>query len=211
MCVHFKIRRLLAMFFLLSVQPLAFADSAYNLTKGVTEISKDVYHLHMTIFAICVVIAILVFGVMFYALLKHRRSRGHEAANFHESTKVEIIWTIIPFVILIVMAIPATHVLIKMNDTTDSDMTIQVTGYQWKWKYDYRDEGVSFFSNLATSQEEIQNLAPKGDFYLREVDNRLVLPVGKKIRFLFEEIVRANKVSDWNVLKVFFSKRNKVM
>lgn len=171
--------------FLLLLSPTAFADYKLNLTQGVTKISHDVYDLHMVIFYICVVIGILVFGVMFYALLKHRKSRGHEAVFFHENTKIEILWTLIPLVILIGMAIPATIVLLEMEDTGNSEISIKVTGYQWKWQYHYLDDDVTFFSNLKTSTEEQQNLVPKGEHYLREVDNHVVVPVGKKIRFLF--------------------------
>lgn len=162
---------------------LAWA-SAWNMPVGVTTISPKVHNLHMTVFWICVVIGVLVFGVMLYSLVKHRKAAGHQAVHFHESTTVEIIWTIIPFIILIAMAIPATRVLIQMNHTQDSALTIKATGYQWKWHYDYVGEGVSYFSNLATPTDQITNKAPKGEHYLLEVDNHLVVPVGKKIRIL---------------------------
>lgn len=156
-----------------------------NMTQGVTEISREIYDLHMLIFWICVVIGIAVFGVMFYAMYKHRKSRGHEAASFHESTKVEILWTIVPALILVFMGIPASSTLIKMYDKAeDADINIIVTGYQWKWKYEYMDEGVSYFSNLRTSLGEINNIEPKGEHYLLEVDNPVVVPVNTKVRFL---------------------------
>lgn len=156
----------------------------FNMTPGVTEVSQQVYHLHMTIFLICVAIGIVVFGVMFWALWHHRRSRGAKAANFHESTKVEVVWTAIPFVILILMAIPATKTLIAMEDPSQSDLTIQITGSQWKWHYRYFDQDVEFYSLMATSQEQIDSDRPKRPAYLLEVDRPLVVPVGQKIRFL---------------------------
>ncbi|MGF1868549.1 cytochrome c oxidase subunit II [Photobacterium indicum] len=155
-----------------------------NMTQGVTRVSQQVYDLHMTIFYICVVIGIIVFGVMFWAIIHHRKSRGAVAASFHESTKVEILWTIIPFVILIAMAIPATTTLLAMEDTSKSDITIQVTGSQWKWHYSYFNENVDFYSLLATSSAQIGNERDKRENYLLEVDRPLVVPVGKKIRFL---------------------------
>ena len=155
-----------------------------NLTQGATDISHKVYDLHMLTLTICVVVCIGVFGVLIYSIMTHRKSRGAVPASFHESTTVEIIWTTIPFLILVGMAIPATTTLLALEDTRDADMSIQVTGYQWKWKYDYLDEGISFFSALATPQEQIDNTADKGENYLLEVDNPIVVPINKKIRFL---------------------------
>ena len=155
-----------------------------NMPSGVTPLSQDIYNLHMIIFWICVAIGIGVFGVMFYSIYHHRKSRGAVAAHFHESTRVEIIWTVIPMLILIFMAIPATKTLITIEDTTKPDLTIKVTGYQWKWHYDYLDEGINFFSTLSTPAQQIENQAPKDPNYLLEVDNPLVVPVGKKIRIL---------------------------
>lgn len=167
------------------VNQRVLADYVYNMTPGVTEISRGIHSLHMTIFWICVVVGVLVFSVMFYAIIYHRKSRGVEVANFHESTLVEIIWTLIPFAILIGMAIPATHMLIKMNDTrTDSEITIKITGYQWYWGYEYLGEGVNLISRLSTPQDQIHNRDIKGKHYLLEVDQHLVVPIGKKIRFL---------------------------
>jgi cytochrome c oxidase subunit 2 len=162
----------------------AFAAYTLNMGEGVTPLSRDVYHLHMTIFWICCAIGAVVFGVMFYAVFKHRKAAGHKASTFHESITIEIIWTIIPFIILIAMAVPATKVLIRMADTRDSDLTIKVTGYQWKWEYNYLNHNVHFFSNLSSSQDAINNREPKGEHYLLEVDNPVVVPINKKIRFL---------------------------
>lgn len=159
--------------------------SAYNLTEGVTNLSKEVYDLHMAIFYICCVIAVVVFGVMFYALLRHRKSLGVKPATFHENTTVEILWTIIPLLILVGMAIPATRVLKDMYNTADSELTVEIIGHQWRWQYKYLDSGIEFFSSLSTSSDAMNNLVPKGEHYLREVDNPLVLPTNTKIRFLF--------------------------
>ncbi len=155
-----------------------------NMTKGVTEISQEVYNLHMTIFWICCVIGVVVFGIMFVSILLHRKARGVEPAQFHESTKVEILWTAIPVVILIGMAIPATKTLIAMEDTSAADVTVQVTGSQWKWHYKYLGSDLEYFSVLATPREQINNRLPKGENYLLEVDRPLVIPTGQKVRFL---------------------------
>lgn len=158
-----------------------------NMAKGVTEIGAEIYDLHMLILWICVVIGVAVFSVMFYSIIYHRKSRGHEPAQFHESTKVEIAWTVVPFLILIGMAVPATSTLLEAYNTDDAEIDILVTGYQWKWKYEYLDENgenVSFFSNLATPQSEIYNSQAKGGNYLLEVDEPLVIPVDTKVRFL---------------------------
>lgn len=167
---------------LLSGQALAIQP--YNMPVGVTETSRTLFDLHMLVFWVCVVIGVGVFGVMFYSIWKHRKSRGHEAAKFHESTLVEFVWTVIPFAILIAIAIPATKAMIDIEDTSDSDMTVKITAYQWKWHYDYLDDGVSFYSTLSTPRDEIYNEAPKNENYLLEVDNQVVLPINKKIRFL---------------------------
>jgi cytochrome c oxidase subunit II len=155
-----------------------------NMTKGVTDMSLQVYDLHMLMFIICVVIAVIVFGAMFWSMLFHRKSRGVKPANFHESVKVEIAWTIIPFIILIFMAVPAAQTLIDMEDAGDPDVTILVTGSQWKWHYKYMDNDVEYYSKLATQQDQIHNKIAKGENYLLEVDRPLVIPTGKKVRFL---------------------------
>jgi cytochrome c oxidase subunit 2 len=138
----------------------------------------------MLILWICVAIFVVVFGAMFYSIARHRKSLGAKPASFHDNVKLEVLWTIIPFLILVGMAIPSTATLIEMEDTSKSDMTVKITGYQWKWKYDYPDHDVSFFSNLSTPADQIENRADKGEHYLLEVDNPVVLPVGKKVRFL---------------------------
>jgi cytochrome c oxidase subunit 2 len=172
------------LFALLVASGAAFADTTMNLTQGVSPISHDVYELHMIIFYICVVIGVGVFGAMFYSMFYHRKSRGAKAAQFHHHPLLEITWTIIPAIILALMAIPATKVLFNMNNESKEDLTIKITGYQWKWHYEYMEDGVKFFSNLSTPQDQMRNLAPKGPNYLREVDHPLVVPIHKKIRFL---------------------------
>ncbi|MEE8429564.1 MAG: cytochrome c oxidase subunit II [Gammaproteobacteria bacterium] len=162
----------------------ALADYGLNMPRGVTPISHDIYDLHMLVLWICVAIGILVFGVMIYSIFYHRKSRGAVALNFHESTTVEIIWTTIPFVILVAIAVPATKTLLDLEDTRGAELTIKITGYQWKWKYDYLEDDISFFSNLATDRDEIENKVAKGENYLLEVDNPVVVPINKKIRFL---------------------------
>ena len=181
----------------------ASADYALNLRPGVTPISREAYDLHMLIMWICVVIGVVVFGAIFISILKHRKSKGVQPAQFHESTTVEIIWTIIPFLILIGMAIPATKALVAMEDTSNSDLTIKVTGYQWKWGYDYIDDGVSFISSLATPKEQIYDMQEKGENYLLEVDKPLVVPTNKKVRLLItaSDVIHAWWVPDLGMKK----------
>jgi|TARA_B100000446_G_scaffold46347_1_gene42644 cytochrome c oxidase subunit 2 len=157
----------------------------------------------MTIFLICCVIGVIVFAIMFWALIHHRKSKGAVPAQFHESTKVEILWTAIPFVILIVMAIPATKTLIAMEDASKADLTIKITGSQWKWHYEYMGEDVEFYSMLATPQNEITNLADKNPNYLLEVDKPLVLPINQKVRFLMtsDDVIHSWWVPDFAVKK----------
>jgi cytochrome c oxidase subunit II len=168
----------------------AVTPSRFNMPRGVTEISQDVFHLHMLILWICVVIGVIVFGVMIWSIVHHRKSRGAVAAKFHDNLQVEVAWTIVPFLILVGMAIPAAKTLVKMEDTRDADITIQVTGYQWRWRYDYIDEGFGYFSNLAQDSNEARQLRSGIDVrgvenYILEVDNPVVVPVGQRIRFLF--------------------------
>lgn len=172
------------LFALLAASGSAFAEMNLNLTEGVSPISHDVYELHMLIFYICVAIGLVVFGVMFYSMVHHRKSKGAKPAEFHSHTALEIAWTIVPALILILMAVPATKVLLNMNNEEKEDITIKVTGFQWKWRYEYMEDGITFFSNLSTPVAQMQNKAPKGPHYLREVDHPLVLPIHKKIRFL---------------------------
>ncbi|WCP69129.1 cytochrome c oxidase subunit II [Vibrio tubiashii] len=178
-------------------------ESAYNMTQGVTNISEQVYDLHMLIFYICCAIAVVVFGAMFYSMYHHRKSKGAVAAHFHESTKVEVIWTVIPIIILVLMAIPATKTLVAMEDTSQSDLTIKITGSQWKWHYSYFGEDVEFFSLLATSQKAIDGIEEKGAHYLLEVDNPLVLPINRKVRFLMtaDDVIHSWWVPDFAVKK----------
>ncbi|RZO70866.1 MAG: cytochrome c oxidase subunit II [Halieaceae bacterium] len=167
--------------------PLAAAQNQVNMSPGVTEIGADIFELHMLIMWICVVIGVAVFAVMFYSIYAHRKSKGHQASQFHESTKVEVAWTVVPFLILIAMAVPATSTLLEVYDNDEAELDILITGYQWKWRYEYLEESgepVAFFSNLATSQEEIYNTDKKGDNYLLEVDEPLVIPTNTKVRFL---------------------------
>ncbi len=167
----------------------ARAEWQLNMTEGVTEISREVYDMHMFVLWICVWIGVIVFGAMAISIVKHRKDKGYVPATFHESTAAEIIWTIIPFAILITMAIPAAKTLIAMEDTSDSDITLKITGHQWKWEYEYLDSGVKFISSLHSDSREASALGSGIDpatveNYLLEVDNPVVLPVGKKIRFL---------------------------
>jgi cytochrome c oxidase subunit 2 len=175
----------------------AWAEKQLNLTPGVTEISNEVYDLHMYALYVCTIIGVVVFGAMFWSMIFHRKSKGAKAADFHESTKVEILWTAIPVVILIAMAWPATKTLIEMENNDNSDVTIQITGSQWKWHYKYFDEDIEFYSILSTPREQYENAdgsaAPKGENYLLEVDKPLIIPVGKKVRFLItsDDVIHA--------------------
>ncbi len=163
---------------------LAGAEMRFNLQDQKTALGHAVYDLHNVIVLICLIIFIVVFGMMLYSIWKHRKSVGHQAAHFHENTTVEVLWTVIPFLILLGMAYPATKTLLAQRDTSSPDVTVKVTGYQWKWQYEYLDENVSFFSMLSTPRSQIQNVDVKGENYLLEVDNEMVVPVGKKVRVL---------------------------
>ncbi len=165
-----------------------------NMPYGVTPTSHVVYDLHMLIFWICVVVAVLVYGVMFYSMAVHRKSRGAKPAQFSHNTRLEVLWTALASLVLVAMAWPATAVMINMYDASDSQIDILVTGYQWKWKYEYLGEDVSFFSNIATPDDEIYGDAPKGEHYLLNVDKPLVIPVGTKVRFL---ITAADVLHSW--------------
>ena len=156
-----------------------------NLPEGVNQIARDVAWLHWFMLIVCLVIFVAVFGVMFYSIWAHRKSKGHKPATFHEHMGVEVAWTVVPFLIVIAMALPATRTVVAMKDTSGADLTVKVTGYQWKWGYEYVDgpaTGVKFLSNLSTPRAQIEGREPKSPTYLMEVDNPLVVPVGKKIR-----------------------------
>lgn len=165
-----------------------------NMYKGVTPLSRDMYNLHMIAMWICAVIGIVVFGVMIYALIHHRHSKGHKPAEFHENTAIEILWSVIPFLILVGLAIPATKILMRLDDTAKADLTIKVVGYQWKWQYDYLDQDLRYFSSSSTPFKQIQNKAPKNEWYLLEVDHPVVVPIHKKIRFL---VTAGDVVHSW--------------
>lgn len=167
-------------------QPIFAAANNWqlNMYEGVTPISKDAYYLHMVCMAVCAVIGVVVFGVMIYSMIHHRKSKGYKAASFHDNPRLEIFWSVIPFLILVGLAIPATRVLMRMDDTRQSEITVKIVGYQWKWQYEYLDQGISYFSILSTPFNQIENTQKKNEWYLLEVDKPLVLPVNKKVRFL---------------------------
>jgi cytochrome c oxidase, subunit II len=162
----------------------AWADREWNLPPPVTPIAHEIFELHAIIFWICVVIFFVVFGAMGYSIYAHRKSKGHVAEQFHENTTVEIIWTVIPFIILVLMAWPATKTVLSMKDASAADLTVKITGSQWKWNYDYLNDGFGYFSELATPFAQIENREKKNEHYLLEVDRPLVVPVNKKIRLL---------------------------
>jgi cytochrome c oxidase subunit II len=175
---------------------LANAALVFDLQPPVTPIARQMYDLNVYIFWICVIIFCAVFGVMFYSIFKHRKSIGHKAHQFHENTTVEIIWTVIPFLILLGMAWPATKTILAMRDTSGPDMTVKVTGYQWKWSYDYLQEGFGYYSNLSTPLAQIENREPKGENYLLEVDNPLVVPINARVRIL---VTAGDVIHSWSV------------
>jgi cytochrome c oxidase subunit 2 len=191
--------------FVLALLAVGAGADELNMTPGVTEISRSIYDLHMFIIWICVVIGVVVFGAMFWSLIHHRRSAGHEAAQFHESTRLEIAWTLVPTLILVAIAWPATQTLVAMYDTGGEDMTVEIRAYQWKWQYKYLDEDLNstfgFFSNLATSQDEISGRSAKGEFYLLEVDEPLRIPINRKVRFLLtaEDVIHAWWVPEFGI------------
>ena len=193
---------------LLLFSNMALADwSALNLREGVTRISHEVYELHMVVLVICTLIGIVVFGTMIVSMLMHRKSMGAVPATFHENTRLEILWTIIPIVILVVLAVPSTSTLRSMYESAESDVDIQVRGYQWKWQYTYLDDDptkeVQFMSSLLTPADEIYNRANKRENYLLDVDNELVIPINKRIRFLItsNDVIHAWWVPDFAVKK----------
>jgi len=193
--------------------PLSFAYSdmpggpavrQLNFAAPVTKIMEDIHWLHWFMMIICTVIFVVVFGAMLYSIIKHRKSVGHKPASFHESTTVEIIWTIIPLIIVIGMALPATKTVVAMKDTTNADITIKAIGYQWKWGYEYikgEGEGINFLSTLSTPREQINNLEEKSNTYLMEVDNEVVVPVNRKIRVITtaDDVIHAWTVQGFGV------------
>jgi len=191
MSAGIKIKKLCSLIItaLLLSPGITLADYKLNMTEGVTSISRDAHDLHMLVLWIVTIVGIAVFGVIIYSLIYHRKSKGAVAAQFHESTTIEVIWTIIPLVVLVLIAIPATKTLLEIEDASNPDITIKVTGWQWKWQYEYLDEGINFFSNLDAKSNEARKRNSGIDVktvehYLLDVDKPIVIPVGKKVRFL---------------------------
>ena len=187
--MHLKhFRALAALAATLPVSLAAFATYDVDILPPASPMAQEAYDLHWGIMYVCIAIFVVVFGAMFWSIFKHRRSKGAKAAQFHENTTIEVIWTIIPFLVLIGMAYPATKTMLAMKDPSGADVTVKVTAYQWRWGYEYPQEGVSFFSNLATPRDQIDNYGGEGeaknDHYLLEVDKPLVVPTGKKVRLL---------------------------
>ena len=186
--MHSKFLRAPAALAAIAFSTLASADYAVDILPPVTPVSREIYDLHFGILWVCVAIFFVVFGAMFWSIFKHRKSVGAKAAQFHENTTIEIIWTIVPFVILIGMAYPATKTVLDMKDASNADISVKVTAYQWKWEYDYQQDGVKFLSHLATPRDQIEEYgkpgAKKNENYLLEVDQPMVVPVGKKVRLL---------------------------
>jgi cytochrome c oxidase subunit 2 len=186
----------------------AKADWAFNMPRGITDLSLETFKLHMMVFWWCVAIGIVVFGVMIISLIKHRKSSGVKPATFSHSTTAEIVWTTIPVVILILIAIPTAETMVKMEDSRNPDLSIMITGYQWKWHYKYQDTGIEFYSSLADSSREARR---KGsgidpfsvDNYLLEVDNPVVVPRGRKVRLLFtsNDVIHSWWVIDLSIKK----------
>ena len=192
----------------LIVAGTANAEWGLNMPKGVTELSKETYGLHMMVFWWCVAIGVVVFGVMIYSLVKHRKSQGAEPADFSHSTVAEVLWTAIPVVILLIMAVPAAETMLKAEDTRDPDISIVITGYQWKWHYRYQDEGIEFFSSLARPSVDARRLDSGTDVntvenYLLEVDRPVVVPVGAKVRLLVtsNDVIHSWWVPDLSIKK----------
>jgi cytochrome c oxidase subunit 2 len=189
-------------------------EHQFGMQSPVTGLGEYIYSLHNWMMVVCLVIFVAVFGVMFYSVFKHRKSLGHKPATFHESTTVEIAWTVVPFLIVIGMALPATRAVVAMKDTSNPDLTIKVTGQQWRWGYDYlkgEGEGISFISNLATPREQVgePGVAPaqaRGENYLLEVDNPVVVPVNKKIRL----VLTANDVIHSWTIPAFYVKQDAI-
>lgn len=186
---------------LVALTPSAQAAWELNMPIGVTDQSQAIYGLHMLIFWICVVISVIVYGIMAYALIAYRRSVRKEAAQFSHNTKLEILWTALAALVLVVLAIPSTKTLIDIYDQSPGEVNIKVVGYQWKWGYEYLEEGFSFLSNISTSQDEIYGRTAKGEFYLLEVDKPIYIPVGKRVRFLItaKDVLHAFWVPEFGI------------
>lgn len=198
----FSLRKAITMLFCFFSLNVVFAKESnwqLNMFKGVTPVSRDIYQLHMIAMLVCSIIGVVVFGIMIYSLIHHRKSKGHQPAHFHDNTRLEIVWTIIPFLILIGLAFPATRVLIRLDNSQQAEVTIKVVGSQWKWEYYYLDEGIHFYSNLSTPYAQIQNKEKKGEHYLLEVDNEVVVPTETKIRFL---VTSNDVIHSWWVPKL---------
>ncbi|MEO0423640.1 MAG: cytochrome c oxidase subunit II [Pseudomonadota bacterium] len=188
----------------LFVAPAAFAAWDLNMPKGVTELSDDIWNLHMLIFWVCVAIAVVVFGAMFYSIFKFQKAKGAVPGNFNHSTTLEIVWTAVPVIILVAMAIPSARMLVKMEDTRDPDLTVKVTGYQWKWAYEYLDDEFQYFSNIDSLSNQIRQLdsgmdPSEHEHYLRDVDEPMVVPVGAKVRVL---ITASDVIHAWWVPEI---------
>lgn len=196
--MQMKLQRVFVALTALLISSVARADWTLNMPRGVTDISQEVYGLHMLTFWVCVVIGVMVFGVMFYSMFKHRKSKGAVSSNFHESTKVELAWTLIPAAVIFAIGVKATYTLADMYNFEESEVTLEVVGYQWRWRYRYIDENaeqeVSFFSSMATPRDEINNRLEKNENYLLEVDEPVVLPTGTKVRFLLSS---ADVIHSW--------------
>lgn len=196
--MQMKLQRVFIALTALLISSVARADWTLNMPRGVTDISQEVYGLHMLTLWVCVVIGVLVFGVMFYSMFKHRKSKGAVSSNFHESTKVELAWTLIPAAVIFAIGVKATYTLADMYNFEESEVTLEVVGYQWRWRYRYIDENaeqeVSFFSSMSTPRDEINNRLEKNENYLLEVDEPVVLPTGTKVRFLLSS---ADVIHSW--------------
>ena len=180
----------------------SFSESSdYNMSVGVTEVSKSIFELHMVIFWICVAIGVIVFSIMFWSLWKYRKSKGAVAADFDDNFWLEIGWTVAATLVLVWMAVPSTQVMVEAYDDAEGEINILITGHQWKWHYEYLEDEVGFFSNLSTSQEQIDGEVPKGEFYLREVDEPLVIPTNTRVRFLItgNDVIHSWWVPDFAV------------
>nr|WP_028670339.1 cytochrome c oxidase subunit II [Saccharospirillum impatiens] len=196
--MQMKLQRVFIALTALLISSVARADWTLNMPRGVTDISQEVYGLHMLTLWVCVVIGVLVFGVMFYSMFKHRKSKGAVSSNFHESTKVELAWTLIPAAVIFAIGVKATYTLADMYNFEESEVTLEVVGYQWRWRYRYIDanaeQEVSFFSSMSTPRDEINNRLEKNENYLLEVDEPVVLPTGTKVRFLLSS---ADVIHSW--------------